>query len=81
MLREPVALCTTMNITAEYIQNVLKLGEAQRIICKSYNLKRKGNQDWKTSFVMFECYNSACALLYWIHDNSTVLQSSSLSKF
>lgn len=64
MLREPVALCTTMNITGECIHNVLKLEEAQRIICKSYNLKRKGSQGWNTSFAVLECYNSACALLY-----------------
>lgn len=53
-----------MNITGEYIQNVWKLEEAERIICKSYNLKRKGSQGWKASFAMLECYNSAYALLY-----------------
>lgn len=64
MLREPVTLCTTMKITGEYLQNVLKLEEVERIICKSYNLKRKGSQGWKTSFAILECYNSGCALLY-----------------
>lgn len=64
MLREPVTLCTTMKITGEYLQNVLKLEEAERIIFKSYNLKRKGSQGWKTSFAILECYNSGCALLY-----------------
>lgn len=64
MLREPVTLCTTMKITGEYIQYVLKLEEADRIICKSYNIKRKGSEGWKTSFAMLECYYSACALLY-----------------
>lgn len=64
MLKEPVTLCTTMNITREYIQNVLKLEEAERIICKSHNLKRKRSQGWKISIAMLERYNSACALLY-----------------
>lgn len=66
MFREPMTLCATVNTTGEYIQNILKLEEAERegFICESYNLKTKGSQGWNTSFAMLECYNSVCALLY-----------------